>query len=115
MARRLLFTSESVSEGHPDKVCDQVSDAILDALLAQDPKSRVACECLATTGLLVVAGEITTEATVNYPDIARETILNIGYTSDDMGINGKTCAVLVALDRQSPDIEIGRASCRETV
>ena len=107
MARRLLFTSESVSEGHPDKVCDQVSDAILDALLAQDPKSRVACECLATTGLLVVAGEITTEATVNYPDIARETILNIGYTSDDMGINGKTCAVLVALDRQSPDIAMG--------
>ena len=107
MARRLLFTSESVSEGHPDKVCDQVSDAILDALLAQDPRSRVACECLATTGLLVVAGEITTQATINYPDIARETILNIGYTSDDMGINGKTCAVMVALDRQSPDIAMG--------
>ncbi len=107
MARRLLFTSESVSEGHPDKVCDQVSDAILDALLAQDPKSRVACECLATTGLLVVAGEITTEAVINYPDIARKTILDIGYTSDDMGINGKTCAVMVALDRQSADIAMG--------
>ncbi|PKO19409.1 methionine adenosyltransferase [candidate division BRC1 bacterium HGW-BRC1-1] len=107
MARRLLFTSESVSEGHPDKVCDQVSDAILDALLEQDPKSRVACECLATTGLLVVAGEITTEAVINYPDIARKTILDIGYTSDDMGINGKTCAVLVALDRQSADIAMG--------
>ncbi len=107
MARRLLFTSESVSEGHPDKVCDQVSDAILDALLEQDPKSRVACECLATTGLLVIAGEITTQATINYPDIARKTILDIGYTSDDMGINGKTCAVMVALDRQSADIAMG--------
>ena len=107
MARRLLFTSESVSEGHPDKVCDQVSDAILDALLEQDPTSRVACECLATTGLLVVAGEITTQAIINYPDVARKTILDIGYTSDDMGINGKTCAVMVALDRQSADIAMG--------
>jgi S-adenosylmethionine synthetase len=107
MARSLLFTSESVSEGHPDKVCDQISDAILDALLAQDPRSRVACECLATTGLVVVAGEITTQATVNYADITRKTICDIGYTSDDMGINGKTCGVLVALDRQSADIAMG--------
>ena len=107
MSRRLLFTSESVSEGHPDKVCDQISDAILDALLAQDPMSRVACECLATTGLALVAGEITTKAVVNYPDIVRETIKDIGYTSDDMGINGDTCAVMVTLDRQSPDIAMG--------
>jgi S-adenosylmethionine synthetase len=107
MSRRLLFTSESVSEGHPDKVCDQISDAILDSLLAQDPMSRVACECLATTGLAIVAGEITTKATINYPDIVRKTIKDIGYTSDDMGINGDTCAVMVTLDRQSPDIAMG--------
>src|ERR1043166_620719 len=107
MAKRLLFTSESVSEGHPDKVCDQVSDAILDALLAQDPSSRVACESLATTGLVVVAGEITSKAVVNYPDVVRKTVSDIGYTSDDMGINGSTCAVMVALDRQSPDIAMG--------
>ncbi|MBX7247297.1 MAG: methionine adenosyltransferase [Candidatus Sumerlaeaceae bacterium] len=107
MAKRLLFTSESVSEGHPDKVCDQVSDAILDALLAQDPSSRVACETLATTGLALVAGEITTKAQVNYSDIVRKTICDIGYTSDDMGINGSGCAVMIALDRQSPDIAMG--------
>ncbi|MGI8906876.1 MAG: methionine adenosyltransferase [Candidatus Sumerlaeaceae bacterium] len=107
MAKRLLFTSESVSEGHPDKVCDQVSDAILDALLAQDHNSRVACECLATTGLIVVAGEITTKANVDYTTIARQTVKEIGYTSDDMGINGDTCGVLIALDRQSPDIAMG--------
>lgn len=107
MPKRLLFTSESVSEGHPDKVCDQISDAILDALLAQDPHSRVACETLATTGLAFVAGEITTKATVNYPDIVRKTIRDIGYTSDDMGINADTCAVMITLDRQSPDIAQG--------
>ena len=107
MAKRLLFTSESVSEGHPDKVCDQISDAILDALLSQDPHSRVACECLATTGLVVVAGEITTKANVDYTSIARQTVNEIGYTSDDMGINGDTCGVLIALDRQSPDIAMG--------
>lgn len=107
MPKRYLFTSESVSEGHPDKVCDQLSDAILDAILAQDPNSRVACECLATTGLAIVAGEITTKAVVNYPDVVRKTIRDIGYTSDDMGINGSTCAVMVTLDRQSPDIAMG--------
>jgi S-adenosylmethionine synthetase len=107
MSKRLLFTSESVSEGHPDKVCDQISDAILDALLAQDPNSRVACESLATTGLALVAGEITSKASVNYQDIVRKTIKDIGYTSDDMGINGDTCAVMLALDRQSPDIAMG--------
>jgi S-adenosylmethionine synthetase len=107
MIRRFLFTSESVSEGHPDKVCDQISDAVLDACLAQDPQSRVACECLATTGMVVVAGEITTKAIVNYADIARETLRSIGYVDDEFGINADTCAVLVALDRQSPDIAMG--------
>ena len=106
MARQ-LFTSESVSMGHPDKVADQISDAILDALLAQDPNSRVACETLVTTGLCVVAGEITTKAVVNYQDVARSTIKRIGYTNDAFGINGDTCAVMVALDKQSPDISQG--------
>ena len=102
-----LFTSESVSMGHPDKVADQVSDAILDALLAQDPNSRVACETMVTTGLCVVAGEITTDAVINYQDIARNTIKRIGYTSDQFGINGDTCGVLVAVHSQSPDISQG--------
>jgi S-adenosylmethionine synthetase len=106
MARH-LFTSESVSMGHPDKVADQISDSILDACLAQDPDSRVACEVLVTTGLCVVAGEITTRAHVDYAQVARETIQRIGYTNDDWGINGKTCAVMVALDRQSSDISQG--------
>ncbi|MFT5288653.1 MAG: S-adenosylmethionine synthetase [Planctomycetota bacterium] len=104
---RSLFTSESVSMGHPDKVADQVSDAILDALLAQDPASRVACETMVTTGICIVAGEITTKAIVNYQDIVRETINRIGYTSDAFGINGDTCSVMVSLDRQSPDIAQG--------
>jgi S-adenosylmethionine synthetase len=93
--------------GHPDKVADQVSDAILDALLAQDPDSRVACETLVTTGLCVVAGEITTNAVINYQEIAREAIKRIGYTDDAFGINGDTCAVMVTLDKQSPDISQG--------
>ncbi len=104
---RQLFTSESVSMGHPDKVADQISDAVLDACLAQDPHSRVACETLVTTGLCVVAGEITTKAQLNYADIARNTIKRIGYTDDEFGINGDTCAVMIALDRQSPDISQG--------
>jgi len=107
MAKRLLFTSESVSEGHPDKVCDQLSDTILDALLKEDANSRVACECLATTGLVVVAGEITTNANIDYNTLVRKTLLDIGYTSDDMGINGNSCGVMVTLDRQSPDIAMG--------
>lgn len=107
MAKRLLFTSESVSEGHPDKVCDQLSDTILDALLKEDANSRVACECLATTGLVVVAGEITTSANIDYNTLVRKTLLDIGYTSDDMGINGNSCGVMVTLDRQSPDIAMG--------
>ena len=106
MARH-LFTSESVSMGHPDKVADQISDAILDALLEQDPESRVACETMITTGVAVIAGEITTKAIVNYQDIVRATIKRIGYTQDAFGINGDTCSVMVALDKQSPDISQG--------
>ena len=106
MARQ-FFTSESVSMGHPDKVADQVSDAILDAILTQDPESRVACETMVTTGLAVIAGEITTKARIDYQDIVRATIKRIGYTSDAFGINGDTCAVMVSIDRQSPDISQG--------
>lgn len=102
-----VFTSESVTEGHPDKVCDQISDAILDAMLAQDPASRVACETLVTTGMALVAGEITTEARCNLPDLIRETIRDIGYTDASFGFDHKTCAVLTTLDQQSPDIAMG--------
>lgn len=105
--KNFLFTSESVSEGHPDKMCDQISDAILDALLTADPNSRVACETLTKTGMVVVAGEITTNAQVPYAEIVRETIREIGYTSSAMGFDGNTCAILTAIDRQSPDISIG--------
>ncbi|OGT97689.1 MAG: methionine adenosyltransferase [Geobacteraceae bacterium GWC2_48_7] len=107
MAEKFIFTSESVSEGHPDKVADQVSDAILDAILAQDPKARVACETLVTTGMAVIAGEITTHAVINYSEIARQTIREIGYTDSEMGFDADTCAVLVSIDRQSPDIAQG--------
>lgn len=105
--REHLFTSESVTEGHPDKVADQVSDAILDAVIAEDPKCRVACETLVTTGLVLIAGEITTNANINYPDVVRKTIKDIGYTDSSMGFDYRTCAVMVALDRQSPDIAMG--------
>jgi S-adenosylmethionine synthetase len=102
-----LFTSESVTEGHPDKIADQISDAVLDAALAADPMSRVACETLLTTGLVVVAGEITTNALLDYTAIARQTIRDIGYTRAKYGFDGDTCSVLCAVDRQSPDIAMG--------
>jgi len=102
-----LFTSESVSEGHPDKMCDQISDAILDAIIAEDTSCRVACETLVKTGMVVVAGEITSTANVPYAEIARRTVREIGYTSSDMGFDADTCAVLIAVDRQSPDISQG--------
>jgi S-adenosylmethionine synthetase len=102
-----LFTSESVTEGHPDKVADQISDAILDAIIAQDKFARVACETLVTTGLAMIAGEITTTARLDFPDIVRETIKEIGYNDSSMGFDWETCAVLTSLDRQSPDIAMG--------
>lgn len=105
--KNYLFTSESVSEGHPDKMCDQISDAILDAILAQDPKGRVACETLLTTGLCVVAGEITTNAKVNMSEVARNTIKKIGYDHSDKGFDYKTCGVMIAVGAQSPDIAMG--------
>lgn len=114
MQERHLFTSESVSEGHPDKIADQISDAILDEMLKQDPDSRVACECSVTTGLVLVFGEITTKAYVNIQKIVRETIKEIGYDNDQYGFDGNTCAVLVAIDEQSPDIAQGVDDSLET-
>ena len=102
-----LFTSESVSMGHPDKMADQISDGILDAILQQDPYARVACESLLTTGLVCLAGEITTKAMVDYPAIVRQIVRDIGYTSSEMGFDAATCAVMVALGKQSPDIAQG--------
>jgi S-adenosylmethionine synthetase len=107
LANDYLFTSESVSEGHPDKVADQISDAILDSILEKDPRARVAAETLVTTGLCVLAGEITTHAVIDYSAVARETIKRIGYDNSDYGIDYKGCAVLVCYDRQSPDIAQG--------
>ena len=107
MASPVMFTSESVSMGHPDKMCDQISDAILDAMLAQDPASRVACETATTTGLVLVCGEVTTKAQVEIPTIVRQVVHDIGYTSSDMGFDAATCAVTVALGKQSPDISQG--------
>ncbi len=104
---KFLFTSESVTKGHPDKICDQISDAILDAMLAQDPQSRVACETTVTTGQALVMGEITSKAQVDIPAIVRKTICDIGYDDGAKGFDGNTCAVLVALDKQSPDIAMG--------
>jgi S-adenosylmethionine synthetase len=110
---RHFFTSESVTEGHPDKMADQISDAVLDAIFAQDPYARVACETFLTTGLALVGGEISTECYVDIPEIVRETIRSIGYTNADFGIDSKTCAVLTAIDRQSPDIAMGVDKTRE--
>ena len=107
MSKEYLFSSESVSEGHPDKVADQISDAVLDAILAQDRHGRVACETLVSTGLVVISGEITTSANINYMDIARATVRRIGYDDSDIGFDYKSCAVLTAINRQSPDIARG--------
>jgi S-adenosylmethionine synthetase len=104
---KFLFTSESVTEGHPDKIADQISDAILDAILAQDPMGRVACETMVTTGLTVVSGEITTKGSVDYPKVVRETIRGVGYTRAKYGFDCDTCAVISSIDRQSPDIAMG--------
>ncbi|MGE5558478.1 MAG: methionine adenosyltransferase [Bacillota bacterium] len=108
MANRLLFTSESVTEGHPDKICDQISDGVLDALISQDKNARVACECAVTTGLVLVMGEITTSCDyVDIPKIARDIIRDIGYTRAKFGFDGDTCAVMTSIDEQSPDIALG--------
>ena len=104
---KYLFTSESVSMGHPDKLADRISDGVLDAILAQDPKSRVACETLVTTGLAMIAGEITTSANVNYAHVIRDVIREVGYTDDMMGLCADTCNVMIALDEQSADIAQG--------
>src|ERR687888_1676106 len=102
-----LFTSESVTEGHPDKMADQISDGVLDAVMADDPEGRVACETLVNTGLVVVSGEITTETYVDIQEIARETIRKIGYTDAELGFSADSCAVINAIDKQSPDIAMG--------
>ncbi|MGH3988481.1 MAG: S-adenosylmethionine synthetase N-terminal domain-containing protein, partial [Pseudonocardiaceae bacterium] len=102
-----LFTSESVTEGHPDKIADQISDAVLDAALTMDPNSRVACETLITTGMVVLAGEITTPGILDYTQIVRDTVCRIGYDNGSFGFDGHSCAVLIALDKQSPDIAQG--------
>ena len=104
---RHLFTSESVTQGHPDKICDQISDAILDAMLAQDPMSRVACETVATTGMIMCMGEITTKANVDIPQIVRDTVSEIGYNDASFGFDSNTCAVITTIDKQSPDIAMG--------
>ena len=105
--KNYLFTSESVSEGHPDKIADQISDSVLDAILAEDPKGRVACETLVTTGVAVVAGEISTQARIDVPSVVRKAIKEIGYDASEKGFDYKTCAVMVTLDQQSPDIAMG--------
>lgn len=112
-SKKYLFTSESVTEGHPDKLCDQVSDAVLDACFAQDPNSRVACETATKTGFVMMMGEITTNAQVNYDQIARKTIEEIGYDDTDKGFDYKTCGVLVSLSQQSPDIALGVDQAQE--
>ncbi|MER3432343.1 MAG: methionine adenosyltransferase [Leptolyngbya sp. ERB_1_1] len=114
MSRRYFFTSESVTEGHPDKICDQISDTILDAILSQDPSSRVAAEVVVNTGLVLITGEITTKANVNYIDLARKKIAEIGYTGAENGFSSSSCAVMVALDEQSPDIAQGVDTAQES-
>jgi S-adenosylmethionine synthetase len=110
----LLFTSESVTEGHPDKICDQISDSVLDACLAQDPYSRVACEAATKTGFVMLLGEITTHANINFDELVRKTVVEIGYDSSEKGFDGNTCAVLVAISKQSPDIDLGVSHSMES-
>ena len=105
--KNFIFTSESVTEGHPDKIADQISDSVLDAMLKDDSQSRVACETLVTTGLVVVAGEITSDSNVSIPEIVRRTITDIGYTHSEMGFDAETCSVVVTIDKQSEDIAMG--------
>src|SRR5437764_6142329 len=107
MSESYLFSSESVTEGHPDKLADQISDAVLDAMLAKDPNSRVACETLVTTGVVFVSGEITTEGYVDIPSVVRNTVVEVGYTDARFGLDGYTCGVITAIQEQSPDIAIG--------
>ena len=114
MTRRYLFTSESVTEGHPDKICDQISDTILDALLTHDERSRVAAEVVVNTGLVLITGEITSQAKVNYVDLIRKKIAEIGYIHADNGFSANSCSVLVTLDQQSPDIAQGVSNAQET-
>ena len=109
-----LLTSESVTEGHPDKLCDQISDAILDEIMKSDPDARVACETATTTNLVVLLGEITTNANVDFEKIARETILSIGYDNKELGLDGKSCKIITALGKQSPDIKAGVDIALET-
>jgi S-adenosylmethionine synthetase len=110
---KYLFTSESVTEGHPDKVCDQVSDAVLDSLIAQDKYSRVACECATKTGYIMALGEITTTGFVNFDELVRKVVTGIGYDSSEKGFDGNTCGVLIALANQSPDIALGVDKAQE--
>ena len=107
MKNTRLFTSESVTEGHPDKMCDQISDAVLDAIFAEDPQSRVACETATSTGLVLVAGEISTDCYVDIPKLVRETVIDIGYNRAKYGFDGNTCAVLTSINEQSKDIAMG--------
>ena len=107
MSDHYTFTSESVTEGHPDKMCDQISDSVLDAIFEEDPYSRVACESMATTGLVVVAGEISTNAYIDIPRVVRDTVRSIGYDRESYGFDGNTCGVITSIDEQSPDIAMG--------
>src|SRR5438876_2065730 len=109
-----FFTSESVTEGHPDKLCDQISDAILDAIITQDPGARVACETATTTGLVLIAGEITTSAWIDMPAVARKTIEQVGYTSAEYGFDYRTCGVVTSIGKQSPDIDMGVSRALES-
>src|SRR5213082_1925768 len=109
-----FFTSESVTEGHPDKLCDQISDSVLDSILAQDPMARVACETATTTGLVLVAGEITTSAWIDMPAVVRKTIEQVGYTSAEYGFDYRTCGVVTSIGQQSPDIDLGVSNSLET-